>query len=97
MLVVTFLHPCEIFGVVPIFVVGGVTIWDGISKAVEEIKSQILVVSVGERVNAINNARRYRERGEGTSFDAASYVEVEQPVGALEVSYWSKTYSRFCA
>ena len=76
LIVVTFLHSCEIFGVVIIFVVGGVTIWDGISKAVEEIKSGVLVVGVGERVNAINNARRDGERGDGTSFYAASCAEV---------------------
>ena len=70
LIVVPFLHSREIFGVVLIFIFGVVTIWDGISKAVEEIKSGILVVGVSERMNAINNARRDGERGEGTSFDA---------------------------
>ena len=97
MLVVTFLHPCEIFGVVPIFVVGGVTIWDGISKEVKEIKSRILVVDVGKRVNAIDNARRYGKRGEDTLFDAASCAEVEEPVGNVEVSCRSKAYRILCA
>ena len=60
MLIITFLHSCEIFGVVLIFCVRGVTIWDEISKAVKEIKSGILVFGVGEYVNAINNARRDR-------------------------------------
>ena len=83
-----FLHSCEIFGVVFIFVVGGVAIWDGISKSVKEIKSKILVVGVGERLYAVDNARRDGERGEGTSFDAASCTEVEEPVGTLEVSCW---------
>ena len=75
MLIVTSLHSCEIFGVVPIFVFGGVTMWDGISKAVEEIKSGILVVGVSERMNAINNARRDGDRGDGTSFDVASCAD----------------------
>ena len=66
------------------FFVGGVTIWDGISKAAKEIKSRILVVGVGERVNVINNACRYGKRGEGTPFDAASCAEVEELVGTLE-------------
>ena len=97
LIVIPFLHSCDIFGVVLIFVVRGVTIWDWISKAVEEVKSGILVFEVGKRVNAINNARRYGERGEGTSFDAASCAEVEEPVGTLEFSCWSETYSEFCA
>ena len=97
LIVVPFLHSCEIFGVVLIFVVGGVTIWDGISKAAEEIKSGVLAVGVSECVNTINNACRDRERGDGTSFDVASCAEVEGPVGTLEVSCWSETYSRFCA
>ena len=97
LIVVTLLHSCEIVGVVLIFIFGVVTIWDGISKAVEEIKSRILVVGVGKRVNAINNARRDGERGEGMSFDVASYVEVDEPVGTLEVSCWSKAYRGFCA
>ena len=79
-----------------IFVVGGVTIWDGISKAVEEINIGILVVGVGERLKAINNACRDGERGKGTSFDEASCVEVEEPVGTLEVYCWSEAYSGFC-
>ena len=74
LIVVPFLHYCELFGVVLIFVVGGVTVWDGISKAVEEIKIRVLFFSVGKRVNATNNERWDRERGEGTSFDAASYT-----------------------
>ena len=94
---VTFLHSCEIFGVVLIFVVGGVTIWDGISKAVEEIRSRILVVGVSKRDNEISNVRPDRERGEGTSFDAASCAEFEEPVGTLEFSFFPETYSRFCA
>ena len=49
--------------------------WDGISKAVEEIKSGILVVGVSERMNAINNARRDGDRGDGTSFDVASCAD----------------------
>ena len=77
MFVVTLLHSCEKFGVVLIFVFGGVTIWDRISKAVKEIKSRILVVGVGECMNKINNARRDEERGGCMSFDAASYAEVE--------------------
>ena len=56
MIFVPLLHSCEIFGLVLVFVVGGVTICDGISKAVEEIKRGVLVVSVGECMNAINNA-----------------------------------------
>ena len=35
-------------------------------------------------MNAINNVRRDGERVEGTSFDAASCAEVEEPVGTLE-------------
>ena len=46
LIVVTFLHFCEIFGVVIIFVVGGVTILDRIFKAVEEINSGILVLEL---------------------------------------------------
>ena len=65
MIVVPFLHSRDIFGAVLIFVLGGVTIWDGIYKAVKEIKSGILVVGVGESVNVINNMCRDRERGEG--------------------------------
>ena len=42
---------------------------------------------------AVDNANRDRERGEGTLFDAASCTEVEEPVGTLEVSYWSEAYS----
>ena len=83
MLIFTFLQSCEIFGVVLVLVVGGVTIWNGISEAVKEIKSRILVVGVGERVNAINNARRDGERGEGTSFDTAFCAEVEETVVTL--------------
>ena len=97
LIVVPFFHSCEIFGVVLIFFVGGVTIWDGISKAVEEIKNGVLVVVVDERVNTINKARRDGERGEGTLFDEASYAEVEEPVVILKVSCWSETYSGFCA
>ena len=77
MIFVPLLHSCEIFGLVLVFVDGGVTICDGISKAVEEIKSGVLVVGVGERVIGINNARRDEERGGCMSFDAASYAEVE--------------------
>ena len=95
LIVVTLLHSCENFGVVLIFVFGGVTIWDRISKAVKEIKSRILVVGVGECVKKINNARRDEERGEGTWFDAASRAEVEEPVGTLEVSCCSKEYNGF--
>ena len=59
--------------------------------------SGILVVGVGERVNAINNARQEGERGEGTPFDATSCAEVEEPVGTLDFSCWYETYSGFCA
>ena len=48
-------------------------------------------------MNAIDNARRDGERGEGALFDVASCAEVEEPVGTLEVSCWSKAYSEFCA
>ena len=84
--IVPFLHSCDIFRIILILVVGVVTIWDVISKAVEEIKSRILIVGVGKRVNAINNARQDGERDEGTSFDVASCAEVEKPVETLEVS-----------
>ena len=40
-----------------------------------------MVVGVGKRVKAIDNARRDGERSEGTSFDAASCVDIEEPVG----------------
>ena len=30
-------------------------------------------------------------------FDAASYTEVEEPMGTLEVSCWYEAYSGFCA
>ena len=56
-------------------------------------KSGILVVSTGERVHAVDNARQDGEKGEGTSFDAASCTEVDEPIGTLEVSCWSKAYS----
>ena len=97
MLIVALLHSCEIFGVVLIFVIGGVTIWDGISKAVEEIKSNILVFGIGKIVDAIDNAHWYGNRDEGTLFDAVSCAEVKEPVGKLEFSCWSKAYSRLCA
>ena len=77
-MVVVFLYSCEIFGVIFIVVVGGVDIWDGITKAVKKTKSGILVVSVGERVYTVDNARQDGERGKGMSFDAASCTEVEE-------------------
>ena len=87
-MVVVFLYSCEIFGVIFIVVVGGVDIWDGITKAVKKTKSGILVVSVDERVYAVDDVRRDRERGEGTSFDAASCTEVEEPTGTFGISCW---------
>ena len=75
-MVVVFLHSCEIYGVIFIVVVGGVAIWDRITKAVKKIKSRILVISVGERVHAVNNARRDGERDKGKSFDVESCTEV---------------------
>ena len=44
---------------------------------VEENKSKFWVFDVGERVNDINNKRRYEKWGEGTPFGAASCAEVE--------------------
>ena len=41
--------------------------WD--YQGSKKIKSRILVVNVGERLHAVNNARQYGERGKGTSFD----------------------------
>ena len=76
-MVVAFLHSCDIFGVFFIFVVGGVAIWDGISKAVKKTKSRILVVSVSKRMYAVDNARQDGERVEGTFFDTVSCTEVE--------------------
>ena len=60
--------------------------WDGNSKAVKEIKSGGFVVCIGKRVNANNNARQDKEKGEGMSFDTASCAEVKESVGTLEVS-----------
>ena len=57
----------------------------------------ILVVSIGDRVYAVGNARWDGERNEGTSFDAASCTEVEEPVGTLDVSCWSEAYNGLCA
>ena len=76
-MVVAFLQSCDISGVVFIVLVRGVAIRDGITKTVKKTKSRILVVSVGERVHATDNARRGGERVEGTSFDVASCTEVE--------------------
>ena len=63
----------------------------------KKIKSRILVVSVGKRVHAVDNARWDRERGEGKSFDVASCTEVEEPIGTLKVSCCSEAYSGFCS
>ena len=60
-MVVAFLHSYDIFGVVFIFAVGGVTIWDGITKVVKKIKSGILGVVVGEHVHAVDNMRQEGE------------------------------------
>ena len=91
-----FLHSCEIFGNVFVFVTRGVAICDGIHKAVKEIKSSNLVVSVSKHVYAVDNTCRDGERGESTSFNMVSCTEVEEPLGPLEVSFWSEKYSVFC-
>ena len=43
----------------------------------QNIKSRIIVVIFSKRVHAVDNTRRYRERGKGTFFDMASCAEVE--------------------
>ena len=77
---VVFLHTFNISGVVFIVFVRGVAIWDGITKAVKKTKSGILVVSVGNPVHTVNNARRDRERGNGDLFYVASCTEVDEPI-----------------
>ena len=57
----------------------------------------ILVVRVDKRMYAVGNACRDGERVEGEFFYAASCVEVEEPVGTLEVYCWSEAYIGFCA
>ena len=89
-MVFLFLHSCEISGIVFIFFVGGVAIWDRITQAVKKINIRILVVSVGERIHAVDNVCWDGERG-------ASGTEVEEPIGTLEVSCWSEADSGFCA
>ena len=69
-LVVTLIHSCETFGVIFIVVVGYVAILDRITQVVKKIKIGILVVSVGKRIHAVNNACQDGERGKVTSFDA---------------------------
>ena len=96
-LVVAFIHYCEISGVVLIVVVGGVATWDEITKGVKKIKSGIMVIGVGKRMHAVDNARQEGGRGEGTPFDASSCTEIEEPVGTLESFCWSKAYSGFYA
>ena len=56
----------------------------------------ILLVSVDERVHAVDNACRDRERVKGTSFDVDSGTDIEQPIGTLEVSCLSEADSGFC-
>ena len=80
-----------------IFVVGGVAIWDRITQVVKKIKIRILVVSVGERIHAVDNVCRDGERVKGTPFDTVSGKEVEEPIGTLEVSCWSEADIGFCA
>ena len=96
LLVVAFLQSCEISGVVSVVVFGGVAVWYGITKAVKKIKSGILVVSVGERMRAVDNACRDGERDEVTLFDVASCKEVQEPIGTSEVTYPNESYSGFC-
>ena len=56
-----------------------------------------MVVSVGERVHAVDNAHWDGERDKDTLFDADSCTEVEEPIGTLEVYCWSEADSGFCA
>ena len=96
-MVVVLIHSCKIYAVFFIFVTRGVAIWHRSTQAVKKTKSRILVVSIGERVHAVDNVFQDGDTGKGKLFDSVSRTNFEEPRGTLEVSCWPESDSGFCA
>ena len=66
------LHSWKTSSVVIVVVVRCVAIFNGVSQAVKEIESGILIIGFYELVDAVDDARRGRKRGKFAVFDTVS-------------------------